>query len=197
MGKRLLFIFFFASLTGSVWAQNRASVSAYQKGIREYLDPAGRPNKAEKHFLRAVKLDPVYPAPWLALGELYEERGDSARCFHSYREAARTGAARAGYFNLGRAALGFGGYQTSLKAWTSYLALERLPDAQVADAQRMQANAAFGLQARQNPSPGILPRSIKNAQTGHQYPESYFFPSIWRPEYFILHGPELPSKAQG
>lgn len=178
MGKRLLFIFFFASLTGSVWAQNRASVSAYQKGIREYLDPAGSPNKAEKHFLRAVKLDPVYPAPWLALGELYEERGDSARCFHSYREAARTGAARAGYFNLGRAALGFGGYQTSLKAWTSYLALERLPDAQVADAQRMQANAAFGLQARQNPSPGILPRSIKNAQTGHQYPESYFFPSI-------------------
>ena len=63
MGKRLLFIFFFASLTGSVWAQNRASFSAYQKGIREYLDPAGSPKKAEKHFLRAVKLDPVYPAP--------------------------------------------------------------------------------------------------------------------------------------
>jgi len=137
MGKRLLFFFFFVSLTGSALAQNRPAVSAYQKGIREYLDPMGSPVKAEKHFLRAVKLDPIYPAPWLALGELYERRGDSARCFDAYREGARTGAARSGYFNLGRAALGFGGYQSSLLAWSLYLALERLPDAQVADAKRM------------------------------------------------------------
>jgi outer membrane protein OmpA-like peptidoglycan-associated protein len=158
--------------------QSRAAVSAYQKGIREYLQPGGSPDKAEKFFLRAVKLDPIYPAAWLALGELYEERGDSMQCFKAFRAAVQTGAARAGYFNLGRAALGFGGYATSLAAWEDYLELERLPDAQVADAQRMQANAAFGLQARQHPFPGIVPRSIKNTQTSHGYPESYFFPSI-------------------
>jgi len=178
MGIRVILFTLLCGWSIPLLAQSRAAVSAYQKGIRMYLDPAGSPSKAEKHFLRAVKLDPAYPAPWLALGELYEERGDSARCFYSFTEAARTGSARAGYFNLGRAALAFGGYQTSLKGWTFYLALERLPDAQVADAKRMQANAAFGLKARQNPSPGIQPRSIKNAQTSRQFPESYFFPSI-------------------
>ena len=178
MRKHLLLFTFLCGWALGVSAQNRAAVSAYQKGIREYLQPGGNADKAEKHFLRAVKLDPVYPAAWLALGELYEERGDSARCFASFDQAGLTGAARAGYFNLGRAALGFGGYRTSLRAWELYLKLERLPDAQVADAKRMQANAAFGLHARQNPAPSILPKSIKNAQTGLLYPESYFFPSI-------------------
>ncbi|NDD47937.1 MAG: hypothetical protein EBZ31_06285, partial [Flavobacteriia bacterium] len=112
MRKQLLLFTFLCGWALGVSAQNRAAVSAYQKGIREYLQPGGSADKAEKHFLRAVKLDPVYPAAWLALGELYEERGDSARCFASFDQAGLTGAARAGYFNLGRAALGFGGYRT-------------------------------------------------------------------------------------
>ncbi|HAB35044.1 MAG TPA: hypothetical protein DCE58_00430 [Cryomorphaceae bacterium] len=178
MRKHLLLLTLLCGWNLGLLGQNRAAVSAYQKGIREYLQPGGSTDKAEKFFLRAVKLDPVYPAAWLALGELYEDRGDSVQCFRAFREAGQTGAARAGFFNLGRAALGFGGYRTSLSAWEEYLKLERLPDAQVADAIRMQANAAFGLQARQHPSPGVEPRSIKNAQTGRLYPESYFFPSI-------------------
>ena len=178
MGIRVILFTLLCGWSIPLLAQSRGAVSAYQKGIREFLYPTGNLFKAEKHFLRAVKLDPKYPAAWLALGELYEGWDDSTKCFDALGQAAHTGSARAGYFNLGRAALGFGGYQTSLTAWSAYLALERLPETQIIDAKRLQANAAFGLQARQTPSLGIVPRSIKNVQTGKRFPESYFFPSI-------------------
>lgn len=163
------------------YAQKKAAVTNYQRGLTEYvnfLKNNGKLVKAEKYLLKAVKLDPNYPAAWLALGELYENYGDSTDCFRAYENAAGSGSSRAGWYKLGNAAFNKGGYQTCIKAIDQYLLLEKLPAGQKKEAEWLRQNALFAANARRNPSPGIWPRSIKNAISEEAYPESYFFPSI-------------------
>ena len=179
MGKRLLFILMGLSITFITHAQSRSAVKAFQNGLLAMREmPMANLDKAEKHLIKAVKIAPDYAAAWLALGHLYATSSDTVAAFYSFIKAAESGSARAGYFSLGRLALSTGGYQTSLKAWESYLTLERLPDAQVADAKRLQANAAFGCFHLHQPVKIQGPWGIQGENFDENYPESYFFPSI-------------------
>ena len=178
MHKTLLLSTVLLLSSGCLFAQSRPAVNAYSKGVKIFLAEGATSTKAEKQFLRAVKLDPHYPAAWMALGQLYENRGDSTSSFHAYEWAAKEGSERAGYFNLARAAIGFGGYRTAKKSLEHYLSLERIPEAQAEQVRRSMKDVDFALNALQHPHEGINPKSIKNALSAHAYPESYFFPSL-------------------
>ncbi len=58
--------------------------------IAQQLSTAARFDEAIVHLQRALVLNPLYTAVWLALGQAIEKRGDPARAIETYKEGIET-----------------------------------------------------------------------------------------------------------
>ena len=58
--------------------------------IAQQLSTASRFDDAIAHLQRALLLNPLYTAVWLALGQAFEKKGDPERAIGTYRSGIET-----------------------------------------------------------------------------------------------------------
>ena len=58
--------------------------------IAQQLSTAARFDEAIAHLQRALLLNPLYTAVWLALGQALEKNGDAPRAMQTYRSGIET-----------------------------------------------------------------------------------------------------------
>ena len=58
--------------------------------IAQQLSTAARFDEAIAHLQRALLLNPLYTAVWLALGQAFEKKGEAARATQTYRSGVET-----------------------------------------------------------------------------------------------------------
>ena len=58
--------------------------------IAQQLSTAARFDEAIAHLQRALLLNPLYTAVWLALGQAFEKSGEAARAIGTYRSGIET-----------------------------------------------------------------------------------------------------------
>ena len=58
--------------------------------IAQQLSTAARFDEAIAHLQRALLLNPLYTAVWLALGQAFEKSGETARAIGTYRSGIET-----------------------------------------------------------------------------------------------------------
>ncbi len=189
----ILIIFLFIS-SQDCFGQAKRALKYYRKGITEIYSQDKNLEKAESHFLTAIRISPNYSDAYLALGDLYSKIGKTDQALSNYRIGAEKGSEREGYFKSGKLALYAGYYSIAVEAFDSYLLIDKLPKIKSQVAIKLLENSKFGFWAISNPNnlkPIRIDQSteegkseVSDNQNGLNfvkndlYPESYFFPSI-------------------
>ena len=191
----LIFIIFLIISSQVCVGQTKRAMKSYRKGITEIYSQDKNLVKAESHLLTAIRISPNYSDAYMALGDLYLKIGETDKALTKYRIGAERGSKREGYFKLGKLALDIGSYAIAVEAFNSYLLIDKLPKIKRQSAIKLLEDSKFGSWAISNPN-NLKPIRIDQSKEGeniegsnhevglnfvknnHEYPESYFFPSI-------------------
>jgi outer membrane protein OmpA-like peptidoglycan-associated protein/Tol biopolymer transport system component len=190
-----IFIIFFLTPGKECLGQTKRAAKFYRKGITEIFSQDKNLERAESHFLTAIRISPDYSDAYMALGDMYSRTGKIDQALTNYRIGAESGSEREGYFKLGKTAIKAGYYSIASEAFSSYLLINKLPKTKRQVAMKLLENSKFGSWAMLNPNdvkPIRIDQSSKAKKTevrgneivlnfvkkDHVYPESYFFPSI-------------------
>ena len=190
-----IFIIFLIISSQVCLGQTKRAMKSYRKGITEIYSQDKNLVKAESHLLTAIRISPNYSDAYMALGDLYLKIGETDKALTKYRIGAERGSEREGYFKLGKLALDIGSYPIAVEAFNSYLLIDKLPKIKRQAAIKLLEDSKFGSWAISNPN-NLEPIRIDRSKEGeniegsnfelglnfvknnHEYPESYFFPSI-------------------
>ncbi|CAI8271920.1 MAG: Outer membrane porin F [Owenweeksia sp. TMED14] len=172
----LLITIIFLVTTQDCLGQKKQAVKSYLKGISLAIRGVENTSRAEKYFLKAIRISPEYYDAHMSLGDLYSQQGKPEKAIISFSKAAK-GSPREGFFKIGNLALKNGLYETSNEAFLKYLLILNLPKTKKKTVLKLLENAKFGMSAVLIPQT-ITPKLIRDNNDTNSYPESYFFPSI-------------------
>ena len=96
------------------------AVSANERGRR--ADDEGRDDIAERHYMKAIDLDPKYEPAWFNLGLVFKRRRDWANCLRVNLQAVELDPRpqQPAWWNIGIAATALRDWTTARRAWRGY-----------------------------------------------------------------------------
>jgi len=135
-------------------AQNTTKAKkAYDKSI-EYFQQ-NNDKKATEYIHSAIKLDPNFLPPYLLLGQIEEEAGNTHLAINYYLKGLSDNAIENawGYWKVGMLYFNLANYEEAKKAWAHFLNFKNQDSKKVSSAKHFIKSCDFAIEAIKNPVP--------------------------------------------
>jgi outer membrane protein OmpA-like peptidoglycan-associated protein len=156
----LLLFIFFGKINGQSNLPPGAYTSTNKKAIKQLeegkkLFEVKKDAEAEKHFLKAIELDPNFVEPHMALGYLYVDAGKPEQAIEHLKKATELNAKffPNNFYSLSVLYISTGRYAEAKQSIETFLAFPRINPSLKDNAEKCLRIANFGIEAMKNPKP--------------------------------------------